>query len=91
MTLPDLLVAFALSTIYGAGFHLWMGGSARRLALYLMAAWLGFALGHFVGSALNIAVLKLGQLNVFSATVGSLVALGAARVLVMADGLTNQK
>lgn len=91
MTLQALLVGFALSTIIGASFHLWMGGTARRLALYLMAAWLGFALGHFVGAALNIAVLRIGQLNVFSATVGSLVALGAARILVMADGLTNQK
>ena len=91
MTLQALLVGFALSTIIGASFHLWMGGTARRLALYLMAAWLGFALGHFVGAALNIGVLRIGQLNVFSATVGSLVALGAARVLVMADGLSNQK
>ena len=63
MTLQALLVGFALSTIIGASFHLWMGGTARRLALYLMAAWLGFALGHFVGAALNIAVLRIGQLS----------------------------
>ncbi len=91
MTLQDLLLGFALSTIIGAGFHLWMGGSSRRLALYLMAGWLGFALGHFVGAALNIAALRVGQLNVFSAAVGSLVALGAARVLVIADGISSQK
>lgn len=85
MTLQALLVGFALSTIYGAGFHLALGGGSRRLALYLLAGWLGFALGHFVGAALGLTLLRVGVLNVFAATVGSAVALGAARLLVVAD------
>jgi hypothetical protein len=91
MTLQALLVGFALSTIYGAGFHLILGGSSRRLALYLLAGWLGFALGHFVGDALGITLLKVGVLNTFAATVGSAVALGAARVLVLAENAARER
>jgi hypothetical protein len=91
MTLQALLVGFALSTIYGAGFHLILGGSSRRLALYLLAGWLGFALGHFVGDALGITLLKVGVLNTFAATVGSAVALGAARVLVLAENAARDR
>jgi hypothetical protein len=91
MTLQALLVGFALSTIYGAGFHLILGGGSRRLALYLLAGWLGFALGHFVGDALGITLLKVGVLNTFAASVGSAVALGAARILVLADSATRER
>ncbi len=91
MTIPTLLLAFALSTLYGAGFHLWQGGGARRLALYLLAGWLGFTIGHFIGDALGLNVLKVGALNVLSATLGSLVALLAARWLATTEVLTSQK
>ena len=30
MTLPTLLFSFIISTLYGAGFHLWQGGGSRR-------------------------------------------------------------
>jgi hypothetical protein len=91
MTLQGWLVGFALSTVYGALFHLWLGGGSRRLALYLLAAWLGFALGHFVGEALSISVLKIGPLNALTGTVGSAVALGAARILVIAENSSAAK
>jgi uncharacterized membrane protein YjjP (DUF1212 family) len=91
MTLQTWLLAFALATLYGAGFHLWQGGGARRLALYLLAGWLGFILGHFAGDVLSIHVLRVGALNAFSATIGSLIALGAARLLVTNDTLPNAK
>jgi hypothetical protein len=89
VTLQALLFGFAVSTIFGASFHLWQGGGARRLALYLLAGWLGFALGHFVGGAIGLAVLKVGPLYMFSAVIGSAVALAAARVLVIADNLAR--
>jgi uncharacterized membrane protein YjjP (DUF1212 family) len=91
MTVQTWLLAFALATLYGAGFHVWQGGGARRLALYLLAGWLGFALGHFAGDALSIHVLKVGALNAFSATIGSLIALGGARLLVTNDTLPSAK
>jgi uncharacterized membrane protein YeaQ/YmgE (transglycosylase-associated protein family) len=85
MTLPTLLLAFSLATLYGAGFHLWLGGGARRLALFLLAGWLGFALGHWVGEALGIRVMAVGALNFFTATLGSGLALFAARWLALAE------
>lgn len=81
MTTPTLLLGFALATMYGAGFHLWQGGSARRLALYLLSGWLGFALGHFLGEALGLRLFPIGTLNWLTATLGSVVALFAARWL----------
>jgi len=35
MTLPAFLLGFVLSTLYGAAFHLWRGGSIGRLFFYL--------------------------------------------------------
>lgn len=89
MTIPMLLLGFTLSTLFGAGFHVWQGGGARRLGLYLLAGWLGFAIGHFIGDAMGIEMLKVGALNVLSASLGSLVALGAARWLLTSDVLRS--
>jgi hypothetical protein len=82
-----LLLAFTLATLYGAGFHLWQGGGARRLALFLLAGWLGFALGQWVGEALSIRVLMIGALHWLTATLGSVLALFAARWLATSEML----
>lgn len=70
-----LILGFFISIAYGAGFHLLMGGPARRLLLYMGASWLGFALGHVVGDLLDIELLKLGALHLFSASLGAWIAL----------------
>jgi uncharacterized membrane protein YjjP (DUF1212 family) len=86
MTNPaTLLLAVALATMYGAGFHLWQGGGARRLALYLLAGWLGFTLGHVLGNLLGIQLFMIGQLNFLTATAGSALALVLARWLVISE------
>ena len=86
MTNPGtLLLAVALATMYGAGFHVWQGGGARRLALYLLAGWLGFALGHILGNLLGIQFVMIGQLNFITATVGSALALVLARWLAISE------
>jgi uncharacterized membrane protein YeaQ/YmgE (transglycosylase-associated protein family) len=84
MTLQSLLLGAIVATVYGAAFHLWQGGGPRRLALYLLAGWLGFALGHVIGEWLRIDLMRVGPLNLFSATVGAAVALVMARLLVPA-------
>jgi hypothetical protein len=86
-----LLLGFTLATLYGAGFHLWRGGGARRLALYLLAGWLGFTLGHLLGDATGLLLFRVGTLNVFSATLGSGLALVAAHVLANTDVLPARK
>ncbi len=81
--MPDPITTFAfiLATLFGAVFHLIFGGDARKLALFLVAGWVGFGVGHMTGILMNINVLNVGTLRVFSAAIGALVALGIARFL----------
>lgn len=74
-TAAPLVLGFLLATAYGAGFHLLIGGPARRILLYLLAAWIGFTIGHFLGDLLDISFLKLGALHLFSASLGAWIAL----------------
>lgn len=76
-----LILGFLLATAYGAGFHLLLGGPARRIILYLVASWIGFALGHAVGDLINLNWLRLGAVQLFSASVGAWVALIISRWL----------
>ena len=78
---PSIVFSFILATLYGAAFHLVSGGDARRLALFLLAAWLGFGLGHSFGEVVNATFLDIGPLHMLSATVGAWIALVVARLL----------
>lgn len=77
-----MVLAFLLATAYGAGFHLVMGGPARRILVFVIAAWVGFAAGHFLGDFLRIDILELGAVNLFSASAGAWLALLIAWLLV---------
>jgi hypothetical protein len=66
-----LILGFLLATAYGAGFHLFLGGPARRIAVFLAAAWIGFAVGQITGDLLQINLLKLGAVHLLAASVGS--------------------
>lgn len=81
-----LVLGFLLATAYGTGFHVILGGPARRILLYVLAAWTGFTIGHFMGDFLNIELFKLGALHLFSASLGSWIALIASRWLVAQEG-----
>jgi uncharacterized membrane protein YeaQ/YmgE (transglycosylase-associated protein family) len=70
-----------LATLYGAAFHFIVGGGTRRLALYLMAGWLGFAVGQLLGGAFNVTLLSIGTIHMVAASLGALVALLLARLL----------
>lgn len=83
MPTPSVAFAFILATMLGTAFHLVMGGDVRRLALYLLAAWLGFAFGQLIGSLLDIAILKVGVLRLLPALLGALLLMiGSHAVLV---------
>ena len=75
---PTFIFAFVIATLMGATFHLIVGGNARRLALYLLAGWIGFALGHMGGKSLGISVFPIGELQIVPAVVGALFTLIAA-------------
>lgn len=86
MTWPAFVAAGLLSSTYGAAFHFLVGGSYRRLALYLCCGWLGFGLGHALGNSLGVRVWMLGPVNVLTGSLGSWVALIAARWLITPEG-----
>lgn len=74
-TASGLVLGFLLATAYGAGFHLLIGGPPRKIVLYILAAWIGFVIGHFVGDFLSIDLLNLGAVHLLSASLGAWVAL----------------
>ena len=74
-TASSIVLGFLLATAYGTLFHVLIGGPARRLLLYVVASWIGFAIGHFAGDILLIDWFQLGPLNLLSASVGSWAAL----------------
>ena len=78
---PSFVLGLVLSTFYGSTFHFISGGDARRLALFFMASWMGFGLGHITGDLLAIEFLDIGSLNALNATIGAITALIAARIL----------
>lgn len=81
MPSPPIVFGFLLATLYGALFHLIFGGSARQLALYLLASWLGFAVGQVFGAIFEVNALAIGVLNTFTATSGAWLALFITRFL----------
>ncbi len=83
MPSPAVTIAFILATIYGVVFHLIVGGDVRRLALYLLAGWLGFALGQISGVMLEVDMLRIGSLRTLSATAGAWTALLVARMFLI--------
>lgn len=74
-TASGIVLGFLLATIYGAAFHLFVGGPPRRIILYVIASWVGFTIGHIVGDLLGIDLLKLGAVHLLSASVGAWIAL----------------
>lgn len=81
--MPDPVVTFAfiIATLIGAVFHVVVGGDARRLAVFLLASWMGFALGHALGNTLDIQLLMIGELRMFPAAAGAVFALFVAYIL----------
>ena len=63
MSLPGVILGIVVSTLIGAAFHVWRGGSPGRLLLYIGLSWLGFWAGHFVASALGWTFGTIGSLH----------------------------
>lgn len=60
---PSFVLSALIATALAALFNLWQGGSARDLLLYLLAAWLGFALGELIGDLVGLDILMIGQVH----------------------------
>jgi hypothetical protein len=71
-----------LVTGYASIFHLWTGRSLRELPQFLIAAGVGFALGHWVSQTLQWETFRVGQLSLLEATLASVLALFLVRILI---------
>jgi hypothetical protein len=73
MTIPSLIFALLIASLYGALYHLIRGGGLGRLLLFLIFGWIGFAVGHLVGIWQGWILIPVGELNWGMSTLGSLV------------------
>lgn len=78
---PNIAFAFVIATLIGALFHLVMGGRGRRLLLFLVSAWVGFALGNAAGQVLGVNIVTIGDLRILPASFGALFTLFVAHIL----------
>lgn len=85
MTFPSILLGFVIASLYGALFHLWRGGGAKHLGLYLLLAWLGFFSGHFLAAWRNLVFIPLGSLNLGFGSLGAIFVLFAGLWLSKGD------
>jgi len=61
---PPFVLSAVVSTALAALFNLWQGGNTRDLTLYLVAGWLGFAIGELVGDWIGLDLLMIGEVHV---------------------------
>jgi uncharacterized membrane protein YeaQ/YmgE (transglycosylase-associated protein family) len=78
---PSFVFGLLLATFYGALAHLIFGGGGRSLLFYILAAWVGFSIGHAVGQVMGIRLLSVGPVNVLTGTLGALIAVVTTAIL----------
>ena len=71
ITIPTFIFGALIALLYGAFFHLLVGGSLGILMVYLFASFLGFWLGNYFGNQLQISIITLGPLNLGLGLIGS--------------------
>jgi hypothetical protein len=86
MTFPSIILGIFIAAIPGNIFHFWRGGGFKWLVLYNVFAIIGFWIGHFMGSLLNLTFINLGM-----ALIGSIVFLFGGYWLSMASVETKKK
>ncbi len=76
MTLPSALLGLLIALLLGALFHMLVDGGPARLLLYLVLSISGFSTGAWMALARGWIVLRIGPLDVGTATIGSVLVLG---------------
>ena len=78
---PALLFSLVLASLYGALFYLWQGRRLRDMLFFWLAALVGFASGHIVGTLWGFVPWTIGQVHVIEATIVAILFLMIARLL----------
>jgi len=66
---PSLVFAVLLASLYGAVFHFIWGKRWRDLALYWVAAVVGFGMGQAIFGLLGFSVYMVGEVRVVESTI----------------------
>jgi hypothetical protein len=85
MSLPALILGFLLASLYGAIFHLFLGGGLGRLLLFLILGWLGFLAGQILASSQGWTFDQVGALHLGTASVTSFMFLGIGHWLSLIE------
>lgn len=73
MTIPTFIFGVLVASLFGALFHLVVGGSFILLLVYLITSSLGFWSGNFLGTQLKFSIFMLGPIDLGFSLLGSLV------------------
>ena len=91
MTLPSILFALLIALLYGALYPLFRGGGFWRLIFYFGLSVLGFAAGYLIGYWFGWLIVPLGQMDLGSASIGSLIFLVGGDWLSRIEGQPESK
>jgi hypothetical protein len=72
MLTPAIVYSFLLASFLGSAFHFWKGGGGGRYLMMLILSWVGFILGHILGSSWDIRFLMIGPIFGGFGVLGSL-------------------
>jgi hypothetical protein len=78
---PALLFSIVLASVYAAVFFVWQGRGLRDLVFFWLAALVGFASGHLVGTLWGFVPWTIGQVHIIEATIVTALFLAIARWL----------
>ncbi len=91
MTLHGFILGLTIASACAFLFHILRGGSLKRLAIYLVSAWIGFFSGHLLGELINWQLIRLGSINLFPALLGTILSLVLTAVLVKPNSRSQKK
>lgn len=81
LSVPSLVFAFVLASLYGLAFYLMFGRGWLGLAVYWLVGLVGFGLGQILSGVLGLNLLPVGSVNAIEGSVTSLIALLLTRTL----------
>jgi hypothetical protein len=91
VTLHGFILGLTIASACAFLFHILRGGSLKRLAIYMISAWIGFFSGHLLGELINWQLLRLGSINLFPALLGTILSLVLTAVLVKPNSRSQNK
>lgn len=81
LSVPSLVLAFVIASIYGLAFYLLFGRGWLGLAIYWLVGLVGFGLGQILSSVFSFSLLPIGSVNAIEGSITSLIALLLTRTL----------